>query len=268
MKFTRPNDRIIVALDVPNVRTACETADRLHSLVGGFKMGFELILATLADLLSPQSYDSVRAFAALQELSLLVQGKLFLDVKLKDIKNTVEGAARQIARLNPKSFNLHSDGSFQMMQGAVAAIRAANSTAKVWAVTLLTDMNYTDLDDLEDLPLQPDDSPEIKARVLQTVLRRAARAQRAGLDGVIASAQEARGIREQCGDEFEIVTPAIRPLWAAVGDQKRPTTPADAIGAGANYLVIGRPILKPPAEVGTPERAIELICEEIEKAAA
>lgn len=267
MKFARPNDKIIVALDVPNVLTALAAAERIAALIGGFKVGFELILAIIADLVEPDSAEAERRLTMLRKFFQTVHGRLFLDCKLKDIKNTVEGATRQIARLAPKSFNLHTDGSFQMMQGAVEAIRAANSTAKIWGVTLLTDMTYDDLADLEGLPIQPNDSLEIKNRVLQAVLRRAARAKRAGLDGVIASAQEALAIRETCGGDFDIVTPAIRPLWATVGDQKRPTTPTDAINAGANYLVIGRPILKPPAEVGTPERAIELICEEIEKTA-
>ncbi|MEK9180947.1 MAG: orotidine 5'-phosphate decarboxylase / HUMPS family protein, partial [Patescibacteria group bacterium] len=124
-------------------------------------------------------------------------------------------------------------------------------------------MTYDDLADLEILPPMAEQD-HAKDTLLARVLVRTDRAKRAGLDGVIASAQEAKAIREHCGCGFDIVTPAIRPMWAAVNDQKRPTTPADAISAGADYLVIGRPILKPPAEIGAPENAIDLICEEIE----
>ena len=251
-------------MDVPNIRTACEKAERIGGLVGGFKMGFELILASIADLVEPEGpREAEFNLIWLRRFFDAVKGRLFLDVKLKDIKNTVEGAARQIARLNPKSFNLHADGSFQMVEGAAATIRQAGVDSKIWTVTLLTDMTYDDLADLEILPPMAEQD-HAKDTLLARVLVRTDRAKRAGLDGVIASAQEAKAIREHCGCGFDIVTPAIRPMWAAVNDQKRPTTPADAISAGADYLVIGRPILKPPAEIGAPENAIDLICEEIE----
>ncbi|MCL5435787.1 MAG: orotidine 5'-phosphate decarboxylase, partial [Patescibacteria group bacterium] len=200
---------------------------------------------------------------------------------------TVKKAVGQAMRLKPKFLNLHANGGKKMMLAAYEAREKFlaehpspdGHRPKLLAVTVLTSLNYRDFEDdgvfdpVEkrfeiDLTIPNVDILREKQEIERVVVRRAENALECGLDGVIASAQEAAAIRKACGPDFLIVTPAIRPLWAAVGDQKRPTTPSDAIKAGADYLVIGRPILKPPAEVGSTEHAVKLICEEIEQVTA
>lgn len=294
--FSRPNDRIIVALDVPSSKQAWSAVNILseHGLVGGYKIGYELFYGAAIDSLlasgghtlnTPLLYETGGFFRYLAGLA-------FIDLKFNDIPETVRKAVGQALRLKPKFLNLHANGGKKMMLAAHEAREKFlaehpfpdGHRPKLLAVTVLTSLNYKDFvndgvfDPIEERFLlgsssRPETVAEDAARmekreIERVVVKRAKNAQECGLDGVIASAQEAAAIRKVCGTNFLIVTPAIRPLWAAIGDQKRPTTPRDAIAAGADYLVIGRPILQPPAEIGSLKKAVELICEEIEKATA
>ncbi len=213
-------DRIFVALDTPELSRAATLARALSDLVGGVKLGKEFFTA--------QGPDGVRAVAG---------GKrLFLDLKFHDIPNTVAGAVRAATRLRPALLNVHAGGGPAMMQ---AAAEAARETAEdlgavrplVLGVTVLTSLDDGDLEAV---------GQHSPAR--DQVIRLARLAQQNGLDGVVCSPREIAALRETCGAGFILLVPGIRPGWAAKGDQKRTMTPAEALAAGADYLVIGRPI--------------------------
>ncbi len=207
-----PNERLIVALDVTSAEAALKLIAQLEGLVSFYKVGLELYAAA--------GPEFVR--------SLTAQGKkVFLDLKFFDIGETVRRATRQVARLGVDFLTVHEGG--KVVSAAVEG--AKGTTTKILAVTVLTDM----------------DAAEVKASgfegsVEELVLRRAQSALRAGAQGVIASGREARDIRRMAGPGLLIVTPGIRPAGAEAGDQKRATTPAQAIAAGADYIVVGRPI--------------------------
>lgn len=156
---------------------------------------------------------------------------VFLDLKYHDIPNTVAKAVQAAARMGVWMVNVHALGGRKMMQAAKQAIEECEHQPLLIAVTVLTSMEQTDLEELG-LPGSPRDH----------VLRLAKLAKDSGLDGVVCSAQEAADIRSQVGADFCLVTPGIRPAGSAVNDQKRIMTPADAIKAGSSYLVVGRPI--------------------------
>jgi orotidine-5'-phosphate decarboxylase len=156
---------------------------------------------------------------------------VFLDLKYHDIPNTVAKAVQAAARMGVWMVNVHALGGRKMMQAAKQAIEECEHQPLLIAVTVLTSMEQTDLEELG-LPGSPRDN----------VLRLAKLAKDSGLDGVVCSAQEAADIRSQVGADFCLVTPGIRPAGSAVNDQKRIMTPADAIKAGSSYLVVGRPI--------------------------
>lgn len=252
-------DRIIVALDVDSLEKAVGLVKQLHPYVGGFKIGLELI-------------TSVGGPAAIEAVSQ-AGGAVFYDAKFKDIPNTVEGAVKAVVKPGVKMFNVHCLGGKEMM---VKARKAAEEKAKslgierplVLGVTILTSLDYRSLLEVglaRRFDFAPEEQKEAERREVQRLVKELALlAQEAGLDGVVASAQEAELLRQWCQPEFLIVTPAIRPIWAAAGDQKRITTPADAIKVGANYLVIGRPITNPPKEIGSPVEAVKRIVAEIE----
>ena len=156
---------------------------------------------------------------------------MFLDLKFHDIPNTVAAASRVAARLGVHIFNVHCLGGLEMMRAAADAAREINADVKVIGVTILTSH---DSDSLAKIGLS--ETPR------EAVPRLAALAQEAGLDGVVCSAREILPVRAMCGDDFLLVTPGIRPANAERGDQKRVLTPSEALKAGANYLVVGRPI--------------------------
>jgi orotidine-5'-phosphate decarboxylase len=235
----RARRQILVALDVPALDAALDLVRALRGRVGGFKVGLEL--CTSAGV--PQVVEAISAAG----------GEVFLDLKFKDIPNTVAGAARGAARPGVLMFNVHCDGGPAMMRAAAEAARAAPARPLVLGVTLLTSLGQAELNG----PLAVSGTPE------EYVLRMALLARESGLDGVVASPHEAAAIRRACGSEFAIVTPGIRPAWSAEGDQRRVTTPLEAIRAGADYVVIGRPITAPPAEIGGPAEAAERIVAEI-----
>lgn len=224
-----PRDRLIVALDFPRVAAAEAMIARLGASVGVYKIGLELILGGGIGLAG----------------HLVAEGRqVFLDAKLLDIDNTVAKAVENAAGLGVGFLTVHAYP--KAMRAAVAA--RGDSPLKLLGVTVLTSMSDRDLAEAG-----------YAGSVRDRVLARAADAKAAGMDGVVASAEEASAIRAEVGADFLIVTPGIRPAGASVGDQKRVVTPAAAIAAGADYLVVGRPI----TEAGDPRAAADAIVAEI-----
>ena len=214
MNLDSPQQSVLVALDVPTRERALELARQLGSHVGGLKIGLELFCAC-----GPQIVEEIGP------------KRVFLDLKFHDIPNTVAAASRVAARLGVHIFNVHCLGGLDMMRAAADAARETDSDVKVIGVTILTSH---DSDSLRKIGLS--ETPR------EAVPRLAALAQEAGLDGVVCSAREILPVRAACGDDFLLVTPGIRPANSERGDQKRVLTPAEALKAGANYLVVGRPI--------------------------
>jgi orotidine-5'-phosphate decarboxylase len=173
---------------------------------------------------------------------------LFLDLKLHDIPNTVAGGVRAVADLKPALLTIHAGGGSAMMRAAVEAARETSPLTKMIAVTILTSLDDGDLDAMG-----------YRDPVETQVLRLARLAQEAGVDGVVCSPREVAALRRQCGGDFILVVPGIRPAAAALGDQKRVMTPKDAIAAGASRLVIGRPI----TEAADPAEAARAIAAEV-----
>lgn len=253
-------DRIIVALDVPRLDEAVGFVELLRDDVGCFKLSLELLT----------NEGAPKVVRAIKKAG----GKIFYDGKFKDIPNTVAGAARVVTELGVDMFSVHCLGGSAMMK---TACQAAEEVSKergiprplIFGVTILTSLNYDDLVEMgifEELNIaDPEELAQVKCGRLEKLVAHdlAWLAQESGLDGVIASPQEIRAIRKYCQPEFLVVTPGIRPLWAATDDQKRIMTPTEAIKAGANYLVIGRPITRPPAEIRNPVNAAKMIAREI-----
>ena len=226
-------DRLIVALDLPTVREAEALVERLGDTVTFYKVGMQLQFAGGLD------------FAE----RLARSGKeVFLDVKLLDIDNTIAGAVKNIARMGMRFVTIHAYP--KAMRAAVAA--RDDSALGLLGVTVLTSMDDADLA-----------AAGYAGSVRDLVLRRAADARAAGMAGVIAAPAEAAEIRRIVGPGFLIVTPGIRPAGQPSGDQKRVMTPAAAIRAGADYLVVGRPVVAAP----DPRTAAESIHAEIRAAA-
>lgn len=218
--------RLIVALDVPTAARAEDLVGRLAGLGVAFKVGNPLFTAVGPGLVSAIVRRSAR---------------VFLDLKFHDIPSTVEAAARAAARLGAFMFTVHASGGGEMMraagEGAAAgAAEAGIPRPLVVAVTVLT--SHTEASLREVLGAE--------VRVAEQAARLAAQARGAGLDGVVASPHEVGAIRSACGSAFTIVTPGIRMPGASPDDQRRALTPAEAARAGADYLVVGRPILRAP----------------------
>lgn len=268
-----PRQRIILALDVKDVRKATELIQTLSPHVGYFKVGLEFITSMIATLLTLPYTRAEEELAAFREMFDALKEQVFWDNKFMDISNTIGESSQALVNLDTvAAFNVHTLGGRAMMEAAVTAAKSAKRRPKVWGVTILTSLGFEDLQRMTIFPELTGIDPALvdetrKNHMEKLVLALAVLAQQSGLDGVIASAKEAAIIREARGPDFQIVTPAIRPQWAAVGDQKRPVTPADAIRAGSDYLVIGRPITKPPDEIGSPVEAAKRIAEEIAQAA-
>ena len=236
-------DRLIVALDVPNFEEARSLVDKLADHVGAFKVGKELFVA--------EGPDVVRL---IHERG----GRVFLDLKFHDIPNTVAHAVGAAATMGVWMLDVHASGGPAMLRAAVettekVSLATGREQSLVIGVTVLTSLDDDDLD-----------AVGLAGPTSAAATRLAKLARTAGLNGVVASAREAAALKTACGDEFLIVTPGIRPASATTDDQKRVMTPADAIAAGSDYLVVGRPITRSPM----PAAAAEMIVEEIAAALA
>ncbi len=250
-----PKDRIIIALDVDSLDEAKSLVEDLAPYVGSFKIGLQLITA----IGGPQAVRFIHSLG----------GEVFYDGKFNDIPNTVGQAARAVSKLDVKMFNVHASGGIEQMQTAVAN----KGKSLALAVTILTSLKAKDIYDIG----YPSQWPGVetieyyypynldKHSYIWPLVRQMAHcAQLAGCDGIICSPEELEylGQYEELNDLLK-VTPGIRPEWAPANDQKRVMTPAQAINAGADYLVIGRPITDPPAKIGTPIDAAKKIVKEI-----
>jgi orotidine-5'-phosphate decarboxylase len=226
-------DRIIVALDQENLDAAERVVKVLAGVISFFKVGSELFSAA-----GPAAIEMVKSSGA----------EVFLDLKYHDIPNTVSRAVARAAAYGVSLVNVHTLGGFDMMRAAADAALSVDPTTRVIGVTVLTSMDATDL-----ARVGIDDTPD------REVLRLARLAKEAGLSGVVSSAREATRLRKELGPDFILVTPGIRPAGADAGDQKRIVTPRDAFDAGADYIVVGRPIAAAP----DPRAAAESIIKEI-----
>lgn len=212
---------IFCAIDTTDLDKAVRLAEALKGAVGGIKLGMEFFYSNCR---GAGGVDQVRE--ACGDLPL------FLDLKFHDIPNTVASAVRAVAPLKPYMINVHASGGRDMMRAAAAAAAEMGAARPlVVAVTVLTSLNEKDLNEVG-----------IDAPVESQVGRLALLAKECGLDGVVCSAREIDIVRHACGHAFKLVVPGLRPAWAAVNDQKRIETPAEAKSAGADILVIGRPI--------------------------
>ncbi len=211
-----PDPKIVVALDYPAAAPALALVERLDPGRCALKVGKELF---------------TRAGPALVETLVGLGYRVFLDLKFHDIPNTVAAACDAAADLGVWMVNVHASGGRRMMEAARERLAARTQPPLLIAVTVLTSL---DRDDLAEIGC-PDEP-------LARVLRLARLTQAAGLDGIVCSPLEAAAVRRELGAGFVLVTPGVRPGSAAVGDQKRVMTPRDALAAGADYLVIGRPI--------------------------
>lgn len=215
-------DRLIVALDVDSIKEAEQIVQRLGREVGVYKVGKQLFMHAGPDVVRMIHKRG---------------GAVFLDLKFHDIPNTVAKAGIEAARLGVKFFDLHASGSGEMMERTLTEVtkvcrRDGLRRPKILAVTVLTSLRKADLKRVG-----------LNVEVEDQVVRLARLANKSGMDGVVASPLEIARIRRACGRGFLIVTPGVRPPAASRDDQKRVMTPAEAVQAGADYLVIGRPIL-------------------------
>lgn len=245
-----PKDIIILPLDVDSVQKALPLARQLVSHVGLFKLGLEFINSMLVSVIIPSGEDEALGnLRLIRELfETLGRDVVFWDGKFDDIPNTVGGASLSVARMGVKMFNVHASAGREAVLKAVAN----KSNSLVLGVTVLTSISS------EECVSIFGDKPGPK------VLQFARMLVEVGADGIICSPQELELLRQQPELKNLLkVIPGVRPLWAAVGDQKRVMTPREAIIAGADYLVIGRPITQPPAEIGSPVDAAKKIAEEI-----
>ncbi len=239
MPYTELSEKIIVALDVATFDKATELMDQLDETARALKVGSQLFTS-----IGPDVIREVKK-----------RGKwLFLDLKFHDIPNTVARAAEVATELGVDMFNIHISGGLEMMRSAAEATKSKASELGiekpiVLGVTILTSI---------DAPTLQEVFGSTKS-LEEQVVHMAKLAQRAGLDGVIASPQEIKSIRTACGDDFVIVTPGVRPEWASSDDQKRTMTPGEALAAGASYVVIGRPIRQAPE----PANALARILQEV-----
>ena len=217
-------DRIALALDVDNDRDALAIVAELRDSVGVFKVGHQLFTAYGPDI--------VRRIVGMG-------GRVFLDLKYHDIPNTVAKASAEAVKLGVSIFNVHSLGGIDMMR---AAVESAKETAGKYNVPVPTLLAVTILTSMDEKSMRK----ELKiTRSLQREVAHLARlAQRAGMHGVVASPQEIKMLRRVVRGEFVILTPGVRPAWADKDDQKRVMTPGEAVRAGADYIVVGRPVLK------------------------
>jgi orotidine-5'-phosphate decarboxylase len=209
-------DRIIVPLDVPDTQQAIKLVDRLPG-VSFWKVGLELFVSSGAEVIQ-----------LLQER----KKRIFLDLKFHDIPNTVAGACRSAARYDVDLLTVHAANGRVGLKAAVAAVADAVKPPAIVAVTLLTSFNSREVAFDLHIPLEMQDY----------ALQMALMAKESGCQGAVCSPQEVSALRRACGQNFTLICPGVRPQWAIAGDQRRTMTPAQTLQAGADYLVIGRPI--------------------------
>lgn len=222
-------ERLIIALDVPELAKAQEVVEALLPFVGMFKVGLELYSAA-----GPAALKIVKERG----------GRVFADLKLHDIPNTVAGAVRALVRHGVDMLNVHAAGGKEMLLRAreaaeEEAARQGQKSPLLIAVTVLTSLDTASL--REEIG--------IERSLEEQVVHWALLAQSCGLNGVVASPRELEAIRKVCGPDFIVVTPGIRPAGMLSDDQRRVLTPAEAVRRGATYLVVGRPVLSSPDPV-------------------
>lgn len=222
MEFKSTKDKIFIALDFPTADEARDLVNRLGDEATSYKIGLQLFCSAGGSIV--------------KELSDMGKN-VFLDLKFHDIPNTVAGAIKSVSQLGANVMNIHCSGGMEMM---LKAREAANECGglSVIGVTVLTSLDDQNLKDLG-----------YSHTAEGQVLLFARQAKEAGLNGIVCSPKEIEIIRAEVGDDFLLITPGIRPAWAAKGDQKRITTPKDALDKGASALVIGRPITAAPDPV-------------------
>ena len=240
-----PKDRIVLPLDVSDLETAQSLVNHLAPHVGMFKVGLELIYSTITSMLDN---DYEKAKAVFHDMRVLANsigaGRAFMDVKFADIPNTVGKASLAVSRMGAAWFNVHASAGLEAIKAAVANC----GSSKVLGVTVLTSIEMSECISIF--------GKEPKWKVLQF----AAKIQDAGAYGIICSPEELKILRATSEfNQLRIVTPGVRPKGSAVNDQKRIMTPGEAIAAGADYLVIGRPI----TGASDPVAAAKNIAEEI-----
>lgn len=226
-------NNVIVALDVPDLRDAKQLVKELVWAIRYFKVGKELFTSC-----GPEVIKMIRDLG----------GEVFLDLKYHDIPNTVAGSIRAACELGVFMVNVHASGGRKMLQAARDEVMKAKLKPLLIGVTVLTSMKQQDLSEIS-----------VNRSIDEQVVHLARLSQSAGLDGVVASGLEAPMIRKVCGKEFKIVTPGVRPQWAATDDQQRILTPDQAFQNGADYIVIGRPITKAPNPLDAAKRVLEEI---------
>lgn len=227
--------RILIALDTSDAEQAVRWVRLLSPYVGGFKVGLELVHAV-----------GFGIFGRLREAGA---ERIFYDAKLHDIPNTVAQAVRAITRMGVWMVNVHASGGRAMMEAAVEAAHSVSEPPLLIAVTVLTSLSSQELRE------------QIGTRrgAVSQVIHLASLAKESGMDGVVASVQEARALRTQLGKGFLIVTPGIRLAGDTAGDQRRIATPSQAVRSGADYLVIGRSVTADPDPVGRVLQVVEEI---------
>ena len=232
--------RLIVALDYSNLNQVKDLEEELGDSVNFYKVGMELFYSVgkeVLDYLSENGKD------------------VFLDLKLHDIPNTTAQGLVALTKLGAKILNVHASGSFSMMQTAAQAVKLAAENLGVEKPKLIAVTVLTSIDEANWAALNS------KNEIKEQVVALAKLAQEAGMDGVVASPQEAKMIKAVCGEDFLIVTPGVRPYNAEVNDQSRIATPKMALLDGATHLVVGRPITK----ANNPKEAAEAILAEMEE---
>jgi orotidine-5'-phosphate decarboxylase len=241
MTIKQNKERICLALDVDSLDEGLKLVKLLKDYVGIFKIGVHLFTKE-----GPKAVEKI----------IKIGGKVFLDLKYHDIPNTVANAARMATKMGVYMFDVHSSGGSEMMKATVDAVNEEsekNNLPKpiILAITVLTSLN----DEILNNELK------ISNNVQKQVIQLAKLAKSSNIDGVVASPKEITVIRKACGKDFTILTPGIRPAGSGEDDQKRITTPSDAIKLGADFIVIGRPILK----AKDPVEASNKILSEIDK---
>ena len=218
------NTKLIVALDVDHIDKAAELVDRIGPAVEWYKVGKQLFT-----LYGPDAVEMLKAKGK----------KVFLDLKFHDIPNTVAMAVQSAITIGADMTNVHATGSDAMLKAAAESAKKTNPEALLLAVTVLTSMDQHQLNEIG-----------ITATPEEQVIRLAKLTEACGVAGVVCSALEIEAIRKVCGPDFQLVVPGIRPAGSAANDQKRVMTPTQAAKAGANYIVVGRPVTQAenPAE--------------------